>query len=211
MENKEDSFFPNFDPTNDLSQAGKQRRMKRGLGAKPLLESEIKDAQKKARSAMEAARLLGVSYNTYKKYARKYGIFEYLKNPHGTGIRKGYNIKRGKYSLDDIIAGKYPDYPVWKLKSRLLLNGYMLEKCNCCGFEEKRVTYMSATDKEALDAFQYCCKLEGIIPALEPAHALAVLKKIAKNYSSDKVIVMNMCGRGDKDIFTIADELKIKI
>ena len=78
-------------------------------------------------------------------------------------------------------------------------------------FEEKRVTYMSATDKEALDAFQYCCKLEGIIPALEPAHALAVLKKIAKNYSSDKVIVMNMCGRGDKDIFTIADELKIKI
>ncbi len=140
MENKEEPFFPNFDPTKDLSQAGKQRRMKRGLGAKPLLESEIKDAQKKARSAMEAARLLGVSYNTYKKYARKYGIFEDLKNPDGTGIRKGYNIKRGKYSLDDIIAGKYPDYPIWKLKSRLLLNGYMLEKCNNCGFEEKRLT-----------------------------------------------------------------------
>ena len=78
-------------------------------------------------------------------------------------------------------------------------------------FEEKRVTYMSATDKDALEAFQYCCKLEGIIPALEPAHALAVLRKIAKNYGKDKVIVMNMCGRGDKDIFTIADELKIKI
>ena len=78
-------------------------------------------------------------------------------------------------------------------------------------FEEKRVKYMSATDKEALEAFQYCCKLEGIIPALEPAHALAVLKKIAKNYNKDKIIVMNMCGRGDKDIFTIADELKIKI
>ena len=78
-------------------------------------------------------------------------------------------------------------------------------------FEEKRVTYMSATDKEALEAFQYCCKLEGIIPALEPAHALAVLKKIARNYGKDKIIVMNMCGRGDKDIFTIADELNIKI
>ena len=78
-------------------------------------------------------------------------------------------------------------------------------------FEEKRVTYKSATDKEALEAFQYCCKLEGIIPALEPAHALAVLKKIAKNYGKDKIIVMNMCGRGDKDIFTIADELNIKI
>ena len=78
-------------------------------------------------------------------------------------------------------------------------------------FEEKRVKYMSATDKEALDAFQYCCKLEGIIPALEPSHALSVLRKIAKNYNKDKVIVMNMCGRGDKDIYTIADELNIKI
>ena len=78
-------------------------------------------------------------------------------------------------------------------------------------YEEGRVKYMSATDKEALDAFQYCCKLEGIIPALEPAHALSVLRKIAKNYNKDKIIVMNMCGRGDKDIFTIADELKIKI
>ena len=78
-------------------------------------------------------------------------------------------------------------------------------------YEEGRVKYMSATDEEALDAFQYCCKLEGIIPALEPAHALSVLRKIAKNYDKDKIIVMNMCGRGDKDIFTIADELKIKI
>ena len=76
-------------------------------------------------------------------------------------------------------------------------------------FEEKRVKYMSATDKEALEAFQYCCKLEGIIPALEPAHALSALKKIAKNYTSEQIVVMNMCGRGDKDIFTIADELKI--
>ncbi len=78
-------------------------------------------------------------------------------------------------------------------------------------FEEKRIKYMSATDKEALDAFKYCCKLEGIIPALEPSHALSVLRKIAKNYDKDKIIVMNMCGRGDKDIFTIADELDIKI
>jgi len=140
IEEAEEKVFPNFDPTTDLSQAGKQRRMKRGLGAKPLLESEIKEIQKKARSAMEAARLLGVSYNTYKKYARKYGIFEDLKNPDGTGIRKGYNIKRGKYSLDDILKGKYPDYPIWKLKQRLLNNGYMLEKCNNCGFEERRLT-----------------------------------------------------------------------
>lgn len=140
MENKNEKIFPNFDPTTDLSQAGKNRRLKRGLGAQPLLESEIKRAQSKARSAMEAARILGVSFNTYKKYAKKYDIFEDLKNPDGNGIRKGYNIKRGKFSLDDILKGKYPDYPVWKLKQRLLLNGYMLEKCNNCGFEERRVT-----------------------------------------------------------------------
>ncbi len=78
-------------------------------------------------------------------------------------------------------------------------------------FEQKRVQYMSATDKEAIEAFKYCCNLEGIIPALEPSHALAVLKKIAKNYSKDKIVVMNMCGRGDKDIFTIAEELNIKL
>ncbi len=78
-------------------------------------------------------------------------------------------------------------------------------------FEQKRVHYMSATDNEAIEAFQYCCNLEGIIPALEPSHALAVLKKIAKNYSKDKIVVMNMCGRGDKDIFTIAKELNITL
>ena len=78
-------------------------------------------------------------------------------------------------------------------------------------FEEKRVEYMSATDSEALEAFQYCCKLEGIIPALEPSHALAVLKKIAPKMNSNEIVVMNMCGRGDKDIFTVAKELKIKI
>ena len=78
-------------------------------------------------------------------------------------------------------------------------------------FEQKRVQYMSATDKEAIEAFQYCCNLEGIIPALEPSHALAVLKKIANQYNKDKIVVMNMCGRGDKDIFTIAEELNIKL
>ncbi len=140
LEETENRSFPNFDPTQDLSLAPKRRRLKRGLGSKPLMESEIKRAQKKARSAMEAARLLDVSYNTYKKYAKMYGIFEDLKNPDGVGIRKGYNVKRGKYALEDILKGMYPDYPTWKLKQRLLLNGYMLEKCNNCGFEERRVT-----------------------------------------------------------------------
>ena len=132
-------LFPNFDPTKDLSQAPKNRT-KRGLGARPLLESEIKEVQLKARSAAEAARLLGVSYNTYKKNAKEYGVFEELKTPHGIGIRKGTNPGTLAHSLDDILAGKYPEYPVWKLKKRLLNNGYLLEKCNNCGFEERRVT-----------------------------------------------------------------------
>ena len=142
IENEEskEPEFPNFDPTQDLTLATNNRRMKRGLGAKALMESEIKEAQGKARSAMEAARILGESYNTYKKYAKLYGIFEDLKNPEGVGIQKGFNIKKGKYSLDDILKGEYPDYPVWKLKRRLISNGYMLEKCNECGFEERRLT-----------------------------------------------------------------------
>jgi 5-methylcytosine-specific restriction endonuclease McrA len=138
-EEKEFKEFSNFDPTKNLSLAP-QRRTKRGLGARPLLESEIRDIQRKARSASEAAKLLGVSYNTYKKYAKEYGIFEDLKNPTGIGIRKGSQSSQGYHSLDDIIAGKYPNYPVWKLKRRLLLSGYMEEKCCNCGFEERRIT-----------------------------------------------------------------------
>jgi tryptophan synthase beta chain len=70
-----------------------------------------------------------------------------------------------------------------------------------------RVEYVSVTDREALDAFQLCCQTEGIIPALEPSHALAHVAKIAPHMPADKHIVMNMCGRGDKDIFTVADAL----
>jgi tryptophan synthase beta chain len=74
-----------------------------------------------------------------------------------------------------------------------------------------RVTYLSATDREALDAFQLCCKLEGIIPALEPAHALAQVIKLAPQKPTDHLMVMNMCGRGDKDIFTVAEHLGSRI
>ncbi len=66
-----------------------------------------------------------------------------------------------------------------------------------------RVTYVPATDREALDAFQLCTQLEGIIPALEPAHALAHVIKLAPTMRKDQIIVMNMCGRGDKDVFTV--------
>jgi tryptophan synthase beta chain len=75
----------------------------------------------------------------------------------------------------------------------------------------KRVEYMSATDDEALAAFQLCSRMEGIIPALEPAHALAHVIKIAPSMPKDKLIIMNMCGRGDKDIFTVARALGVSM
>jgi tryptophan synthase beta chain len=75
----------------------------------------------------------------------------------------------------------------------------------------KRVEYTSATDDEALSAFQLCSKMEGIIPALEPAHALAHVIKIAPSMPKDKLIIMNMCGRGDKDIFTVARALGVSM
>jgi tryptophan synthase beta chain len=71
----------------------------------------------------------------------------------------------------------------------------------------KRVQYIAATDDEALEAFQACCALEGIIPALEPAHALAKVMQIAPAKPQDHLMVMNLCGRGDKDIFTVAEYL----
>ena len=70
-----------------------------------------------------------------------------------------------------------------------------------------RVSYVSIDDEQALDAFHLCARLEGIIPALEPAHALAHVVELAPSLPNDHILVMNMCGRGDKDIFTVADTM----
>ena len=78
-------------------------------------------------------------------------------------------------------------------------------------YDHERVEYVSVTDDEALEAFQLCSRLEGIIPALEPSHAFAHLSKIAGDYPKDHRIVMNLCGRGDKDIFTVAEKLGVEI
>jgi tryptophan synthase beta chain len=74
-----------------------------------------------------------------------------------------------------------------------------------------RVTYVSATDEEALEAFKLCARLEGILPALEPAHALAEVIKRAPRMGKDQTIVMNMCGRGDKDVFAIAERFGVTL
>ena len=77
--------------------------------------------------------------------------------------------------------------------------------------EMERVNYVSITDSEALEAFQVCCRCEGIIPALEPAHALAHVMKFAPQQAADHLLVMNMCGRGDKDVFTVASALGVAL
>jgi len=74
-----------------------------------------------------------------------------------------------------------------------------------------RVEYVSVTDDEALEAFQLCCRTEGIIPALEPSHALAHVAKIAPPMDKEQIIIMNLCGRGDKDVFTVAKALGVEI
>nr|WP_207779404.1 tryptophan synthase subunit beta [Zavarzinia aquatilis] len=74
-----------------------------------------------------------------------------------------------------------------------------------------RVNFVSATDQEALDAFQLCAKLEGIIPALESSHALAHVARIAPDLPKDHIILVNLSGRGDKDIFTVATALGAKL
>ena len=77
--------------------------------------------------------------------------------------------------------------------------------------EQERVNYVSATDEEALNAFNICSKYEGIIPALEPSHALAYVLKLAKDMNRNKIIVTNLCGRGDKDIDTVSNLLGVEV
>ena len=77
--------------------------------------------------------------------------------------------------------------------------------------DSKRVNYVSVTDKEALKAFYYLTEKEGIIPALETSHALAYVFKLAKKITKNEIIIMNLCGRGDKDIDTVAKFLGVKI
>ncbi len=130
IENNGDGFFPNL----------KQSITKRGLGAKPILESQIKAAQQNSNSAMEAARVLGISYNTYKKYAKLYGIFEDLKNPTGVGIKKAFGARKQKYPAEELLEGMHNHIPLWKYKNKIFQSGLVPEVCSCCGYSERRIT-----------------------------------------------------------------------
>jgi len=133
MENdeiKEEGFFPNL----------QEKITKRGLGARPIFLSQIKAAQAKSLSARQAAKTLGISYNTYKKYAKLYGIFDDLKNPYGVGIEKNVGIRNIKYNIEDLIDGRHLHYPLHKFKNKLFDSGYLPKVCGSCGFSEERIT-----------------------------------------------------------------------
>ena len=115
-------------------------KRKRGRGSSPLLESEIREAQLKAKSAAQAAKYLNVSFITYKKYATLYGIHSTFSNRCGKGVPKPRNPNYGKYPLTDILEGKFPEYPLWKLKDRLIRAAIKEPNCELCGYCERRIT-----------------------------------------------------------------------
>tara|TARA_B100002019_G_scaffold54754_3_gene46865 strand:- start:3493 stop:3969 length:477 start_codon:yes stop_codon:yes gene_type:complete len=107
---------------------------------RPLLESEIKVMQDTCNSAAEVARKLNVSYNTYKKYAKLYGIFERCKCIDSSGMPKVHNPYKGKYPLEEILMGMHPSYPPDRLRKKLIASQVKQEVCEVCGYAEKRIT-----------------------------------------------------------------------
>lgn len=113
-------------------------KLKRGHGARPLLQSEIAAAQAVSRSGREAARKLGVNYLTYRKYAKMYDMHNLL-NPFNKGIKKDVDPEVGKYPLAELLEGKHPDYPVYRLKDKLIRSRKKDACCEMCGYRERRV------------------------------------------------------------------------
>jgi len=103
------------------------------------LEGEILEAQSKHDCAAACARYLGVNYTTYRKYAKMYGLFKI--NPWGKGSKKRYwDPNKGKYPLNRILQGEFPNYPTFRLKDLLIRSETMKPECQQCGFGEKRIT-----------------------------------------------------------------------
>lgn len=108
---------------------------------RPLLKHEIEEAQENSLSASQAAKYLGVAFETYKKYAQFYGIYENLLNKKGVGVAKGYAMTIAHSTkLKDIFENKHPKYPLQRLRWRMVARGLMEGCCAMCGFEEERIT-----------------------------------------------------------------------
>ncbi len=114
------------------------RRTKRGKGSIPILESEIREAQSKTQTAADAARYLKIHYFTYKKYAKLYGVWKTNVHYKREGII--LNPEKGRYPLSKLIAGEFPNYPVYRLKDKLIQGEIKKPECEQCGYKERRIT-----------------------------------------------------------------------
>lgn len=114
------------------------RRTKRGVGSIPLLESEIREAQEKTITAADAARYLRVHYLTYRKYATLYGLWK--TNIYYKRNGRVVDAEKGKYPISKILNGEFPDYPVYRLKDKLINGGIRKPECEQCGYNERRIT-----------------------------------------------------------------------
>jgi hypothetical protein len=106
----------------------------------PISKADIEYAQSQTKSNMEAARFLGVGYMRYKRYATIYNLFDRHLNQKGIGTNKGYAARASSIPLKDVFANKHPTYSLIRLKHRMVARNLILEKCELCGFNEKRIT-----------------------------------------------------------------------
>ena len=116
------------------------KKLTTGKKYRQILESEIREIQKTAESEIDVARKLGVCYSTYKKYAKMYGIHGVVKNQQGKGLKRKVSVNKGKYPLADILANKYPDYPLHRFRDRLIKTGIKPNCCEQCSYGEGRIT-----------------------------------------------------------------------
>lgn len=121
------------------------KRLKRGRGYRPIMKHEILEAKevlksRKGDAVNEAmvARFMGISYDSYKKYAKMHGVWD--PKPLIKGRKGVPDPERGKHPLSEILAGKHPNYPVFRIKQKLINGKIKEEKCEICGFNEKRIT-----------------------------------------------------------------------
>jgi len=120
---------------------GKLKKLKRGRGYRPILQSEIEEAKKHSPFAAGQARWLGINFFTYRKYCRLYGVYE--PKPCAKGRRNIYDPNRGTYPLTKILAGEYNDTLAvtdWMVKDKFIRSGMVPIRCNICGYDKRRIT-----------------------------------------------------------------------
>ena len=120
-----------------LNEFDSRPKKKNPFRSKPIPKGVVESAIRATSSIRAAAQHAGVSYNTFKKYAKKYDLFEQNKNQAGIGITTKGNTGWGA-KIEDIFDGKHPKFPHWKLQERLIRDGYLKQECTNCGYDDYR-------------------------------------------------------------------------